>query len=249
MSIIYKTTNLINEKIYVGKHEISANDGYLGTGKLIKYAIKKYGKKNFIRETLEYCTSSNVNEREIYWINFLSATNSNIGYNLTSGGEGGHVWIGEHPSKGKTGILAPWFGKHHTEESKQKISKNHMGIGHPLSEYNKKKLKEINKGKIITDEQKRKQSEKMSGENHPMWGKKHPIETINKMKNSAQKGYKSPSNKFKFILSNQKDYWTYFSKNERNNINGKFREKKTNIIIFKGIIITRVLKNENKNSI
>lgn len=72
MSIIYKTTNLINGKIYVGQHKTSANDGYLGSGKLITRSIKKYGKENFIRETLEYCTFANVNEREIYWIDNLS---------------------------------------------------------------------------------------------------------------------------------------------------------------------------------
>jgi len=47
--IIYKTTNLINNKIYVGKHNTSANDGYLGSGKLIKQAVKKYGKENIKR--------------------------------------------------------------------------------------------------------------------------------------------------------------------------------------------------------
>lgn len=43
--IIYKTTNLINDKIYVGKHNTSVNDGYLGSGKILKQSIKKYGKK------------------------------------------------------------------------------------------------------------------------------------------------------------------------------------------------------------
>lgn len=43
--IIYKTTCLVNQKIYVGQHNTSANDGYLGTGKIIKLAIRKYGRK------------------------------------------------------------------------------------------------------------------------------------------------------------------------------------------------------------
>lgn len=86
--IIYKTTNLINEKIYVGQHYTSANDGYLGSGKILKRSIRKNGIDNFKREILDYCASATVNEKEIYWIDKLSATDINIGYNLTNGGEG-----------------------------------------------------------------------------------------------------------------------------------------------------------------
>jgi hypothetical protein len=44
---IYKTTNLINEKIYIGQcRRLDCSKGYLGGGKAIKLAIKKYGKKN-----------------------------------------------------------------------------------------------------------------------------------------------------------------------------------------------------------
>lgn len=88
---IYKTTNLIDNMIYVGKHtqnETSAFDGYLGGGILINKAVKKYGRKNFIRETIEFCTYDNIDDREIYWINTLNATNRNIGYNITTGGDG-----------------------------------------------------------------------------------------------------------------------------------------------------------------
>ena len=51
--IIYKTTNLINGKIYVGMHSTdNLNDGYLGSGWILKQVIKKYGKENFKREVL-----------------------------------------------------------------------------------------------------------------------------------------------------------------------------------------------------
>lgn len=49
---IYKITNILNGKIYIGKDEFS-NSEYFGSGKLIKRAIIKYGKKNFIKEILE----------------------------------------------------------------------------------------------------------------------------------------------------------------------------------------------------
>ena len=51
---IYKTTNLINGKIYVGKRQSSTFDeNYYGSGKYFKRALKKYGKSNFSREVLE----------------------------------------------------------------------------------------------------------------------------------------------------------------------------------------------------
>lgn len=51
--IIYKTTNLINGKIYVGLHSTdNVDDNYLGSGWILKSAIKKYGRENFKREVL-----------------------------------------------------------------------------------------------------------------------------------------------------------------------------------------------------
>ena len=99
--IIYETTNLINDKIYVGQHEIkpytSVTDKYLGSGKIFKRALNKYGKENFKRTIIEFCTSANINEREIYWIAQLSATNKDIGYNIVRGGNGGNniIWSDE----------------------------------------------------------------------------------------------------------------------------------------------------------
>jgi len=55
LPIIYKTTNTINGKIYVGKHN-KDNDDYLGSGKLLKRAMKKYGKEYFCLEILERCS-------------------------------------------------------------------------------------------------------------------------------------------------------------------------------------------------
>ena len=87
--VIYKTTNLINGKIYIGKNKSNTN-WYLGSGKLLLYAIKKYGKENFKKEIIEECQSlEHMREREIYWIDKFDARNRNIGYNIQIGGDGG----------------------------------------------------------------------------------------------------------------------------------------------------------------
>ena len=85
--IIYKTTNLINNKFYIGK-DAKNTKSYLGSGKVLKQAIQKYGKENFKKEILEYCTDlEHLDEREIYWIDKYNALEE--GYNLTEGGTGG----------------------------------------------------------------------------------------------------------------------------------------------------------------
>ena len=95
--LIYKTTNLINQKIYVGQHtqKTSGFDGYLGSGTLLNLAIKKYGIKNFIREdVVSYETKEEMNETEDYWITCLSANAHQYpdrGYNLACGGYGGSL--------------------------------------------------------------------------------------------------------------------------------------------------------------
>jgi group I intron endonuclease len=90
--IIYKTTNLINGKIYIGKDKHD-NPKYLGSGKRLNSAIQKYGRKNFLKEIIEHCESEkHMSDQEKYWINYFNSTNKLIGYNLTIGGEGGDTF-------------------------------------------------------------------------------------------------------------------------------------------------------------
>lgn len=90
--IIYKTTNLVNGKIYIGKDKHN-NPKYLGSGKRLDNSINKYGKENFEKVILEYCDSEkHMVEREKYWIKYFDSTNRLTGYNLTHGGEGGDTF-------------------------------------------------------------------------------------------------------------------------------------------------------------
>jgi group I intron endonuclease len=84
--VIYKTTNLINGKIYVGQ-DSKNNPEYLGSGVIIKKAISKYGKENFKKEILEVClTKEELDIKEQYWIKELNSID--VGYNVSSGGGG-----------------------------------------------------------------------------------------------------------------------------------------------------------------
>lgn len=88
--IVYKITNIINGKFYIGKHQTKdLNDGYLGSGTLIRKAIKKYGKENFEKEILfvfDNEAEMNAKEKELVIISEMS-------YNLCEGGKGGFSYI------------------------------------------------------------------------------------------------------------------------------------------------------------
>lgn len=164
---VYKTINIVNGRFYIGKHKTKdINDSYLGSGKLLKQAIKKYGKQSFRKEILFVFDNEdemNNKEREL-------VTLSESSYNLCEGGNGGFGYIN---SSG----ISKFKGKRHTEESKKKMA--HFGNTHkkgiPISEEQKKAISIKNsialKGKPKSDEHrkniseaiKRKHREKLAG--------------------------------------------------------------------------------------
>lgn len=94
---IYKIVNRINNKVYVGKDE-NERPQYFGSGKIIRLAIKKYGKENFSKEILETCDErKELCERERYWIKTLDCISPN-GYNISTGGNGGDI-LTNHPDR------------------------------------------------------------------------------------------------------------------------------------------------------
>lgn len=87
---IYKVTNKINGKIYIGKHQTKdLNDGYMGSGKYLKRAIEKYGIDNFKKEIIfQFDNEEDMNSKEAELVN-EDFVNDEKNYNLCPGGKGG----------------------------------------------------------------------------------------------------------------------------------------------------------------
>ena len=87
---VYKTTNLINGKFYIGTHKTNdPNDDYMGSGTLLRRAIEKYGRDNFRKDVLfllDNPADMFAKEAELVDEEFLSENNT---YNLKLGGCGG----------------------------------------------------------------------------------------------------------------------------------------------------------------
>lgn len=116
---IYITTNHVNNKKYIGKKKYdkkSAWKSYLGSGIILKKAIEKYGRENFSKEIIEECYSKEeLNEREIYWINYYNAVKSEDFYNISSGGDGGNNFAG--------------YNKEQRKEYSKKLSESLKALG------------------------------------------------------------------------------------------------------------------------
>jgi hypothetical protein len=130
--LVYLTTNLINNKIYVGVHSTyNLSDGYLGSGKTLRKAIKKYGKTNFVSTILHVCLTEDESldwERFIVDSTFITSNNT---YNIKLGG-GNKVLL--------------------SDDIKQKI--RDKAIGRIVSQQTKDKLSEIRKGKPLSEKNK-----------------------------------------------------------------------------------------------
>ena len=100
MNYLYKITNLLNNKIYIGVHTTSnLDDGYMGSGKIITSAIKKYGIENFKKDILEFFDTYDnalAKEADIVTDEFLLREDV---YNLRRGGAGGFDYINKDKEK------------------------------------------------------------------------------------------------------------------------------------------------------
>jgi group I intron endonuclease len=152
---IYKTTCLITNKYYIGMHSTNdLNDGYLGSGTILKRSIRKHGKENHKLETLEFLsnrTGLSAREKEIVSEDIVK---NSLCMNIKLGGDCG--WEGTVVVKDK-------------ENNTFRVS-----IDDPR--YINKELLHVNCGKIRSDMMKYKYSESKTGEKNHMFGKHHTEE-------------------------------------------------------------------------
>jgi len=154
---VYITTNIVNEKQYVGDHSTNdLNDTYLGSGRPhFLNAIEKYGKENFKRKILEYFdTKEEAFDAQEKYINKYN-TLAPYGYNISP--TGGH---------GVSGCFS--------KETLKKLSESNKGKNKGKSAWNK--------GIPLTKEIKKKISDAQQGEKHWNWNKTLSEETKQKMR-------------------------------------------------------------------
>ena len=248
---IYKITNMVNGKAYIGQAQniekrwnehihYTKNKNSLAYTKPLYKAMRKYGVENFSFEILILCEEELLNLMEIYYIekynSYIHAENSN-GYNLTLGGEGtrGYVFSEEHKkkisenAKLRVGEKNPFYGKHHTEEARQRMSEikkdKYCGENNPM--YGRKGIESPAYGRHLSEETKKRMSEERKGEKNPMYGKTgekaywygkhHTEETRQKMSEKAKlRTYGNSSSAKKtycdgFIFSCGKECAEYYS--------------------------------------
>lgn len=162
MYYIYLIVNKVNGKTYVGQRKSSKEwyeDIYMGSGKRLKLAKKKYGIENFEKFLIQYCYSKEeTNKAEVFWIAEYRSRGK-AEYNIADGGQGGGFKGKHHSQESKRklseankGNIPGNKGKHHSEEAKKKISEANKGRkawnnGKPMSEEQRRKIGEANKEK------------------------------------------------------------------------------------------------------
>lgn len=165
---IYKITNLVNNKIYIGKHQTKdLNDNYMGSGKQLKRAIEKYGIENFEKEILfifEAEKEMNAKEAELVTEEFvLEDTN----YNLCPGGQGGWGYVNSTGLRTKGHNKEMYNKISHTLKNKPKEVHNHPNKIKAVKKLHEQgKVRYDNtKGKTHTEETKHKISLSKKGKN------------------------------------------------------------------------------------
>ena len=187
---IYKVTNKINGKVYIGQsvdigrrwreHMTAKDDIYFHK------AIQKYGVENFEWEVIEQCKKKDLDEREIYWIEYYDSFNK--GYNCTKGGEG--VSGGEDHPRWKGGIsLDPEYDKQWYEVNKEKVKEYY--------ETNKEKINERMKEYYEANKEKRKEYDRQYREANKEKAKEYREANKEKIKQQMKEWYEANKEELK----------------------------------------------------
>lgn len=152
MHYLYRIMDTLSGKVYIGQsnkeNERWRQHKYFARQEepiqYIHRAMKKYGIENFIYEIIAMCrTQEDADKTEIEIIKQYDSRNKEYGYNVAPGGD--HAWNVGLPSE-----LQPMYGKHHTEESRKKISESNMGKIAPHTEQWKIDMSKKMTGREIT---------------------------------------------------------------------------------------------------
>lgn len=170
---IYKITNRINNKIYIGQHKTkNLHDEYFGSGTLIRRAFRKYGVENFTKEILfVFDTEEEMNKKE----QELVEVNENT-YNICPGGLGGFDYINRNNLSGYK--LA--------RISADRTIRAKYGVSNPSQIKSVRQKQSQN----MTDQYKTGVRDRTSN----MKGKKHSIHTIDLMKSDQRRSHKGSKN-------------------------------------------------------
>ena len=186
---IYKTTNLINHRIYIGKkHKSEFDPTYYGSGIILQEAVKKYGKSNFLVELLSWAnTNEELNQLEK---KYISKFKSDFDlYNIAEGGDGGDTTT-DHPLKNEI-----------VSRRGQRIKQWHQNLTEDQKKERSKKISQSKKGKSNGHErlsQKQETIEKIRQSNIEFnraenleWKKAHADAMAKRRGKSLTKKYKS----------------------------------------------------------
>lgn len=182
--IIYMATNRANGKIYIGQTVKTLQqrqiqhiyDAKNGSPLYFARALRKYGFNNFRWEVLCCCFDiDGLNEMEVYFIALFNSRDKIVGYNSTKGGNG--ISGFSHTNKTKEKIRQAHLGKKYTKEHKQKISDNNARgmLGKHHSDETCRKIRDAHIGTKHTKKAKQKMSKnspRLSGKDHPNYGKR-----------------------------------------------------------------------------
>lgn len=221
--LIYKITNTINNKIYIGKHQTdNKDDDYMGSGKILKRAIEKYGIDKFKKEILFECSSleeMNQKEADIVDEEFVARLDT---YNIKLGGQGGFDYINEKTN---------WNGfKYINENGLNNKSNQHLIVSERIKdddEYAKEfSLKISNSLKLY-----------YKHNPNPFLGKKHTEESKKKISKANSIRQRGENN------SNYGKCWIY---NEELKENKTIKKEDLNTWLEKGWKKGRKIKFEKK---